>query len=65
MPLGEGNVIIHIKAQSYTLAYETVQEILKALPEHAYKVVSERYGWKYKDGRDLSGFLDGTMNPSV
>jgi porphyrinogen peroxidase len=24
--------------------------------------VTDFYGWQYKDGRDLSGFLDGTMN---
>ena len=36
MVAGQGNVIIHIKAENYSLAYETVQQILEALPNNSY-----------------------------
>ncbi|CAD8139381.1 unnamed protein product [Paramecium pentaurelia] len=65
MPYGKGNVIVHVKAQNRSLAFETVQKVVRSLPKGSYRVVSERYGYKYQDGRDMSGFLDGTMNPSL
>jgi deferrochelatase/peroxidase EfeB len=42
-----------------------VQNALHKLPKGSFHVVQEHYGFKYKDGRDLSGFIDGTMNPAT
>jgi len=56
---------LHIKGETNSLCYETVDEFLSKLPKGSVAKVEDTYGWTYRDGRDLSGFLDGTMNVSI
>jgi len=51
-----------LKAESYSLCLETVQAFISSLPKDAIESVEDNYGFQYRDGRDLSGFLDGTEN---
>jgi deferrochelatase/peroxidase EfeB len=67
MPKTEGDIIIHVKAKTYSLCFETgfisfltqVQSFVKCFPSESILKVEDNYGFEYKDGRDLSGFLDG------
>merc|ERR1711974_77860 len=64
MPATGGDVFVHVKASSKSLAFEVVRRLTNALPSGSVAGLSDIYGWKYKDGRDLSGFIDGTNNVS-
>lgn len=61
LPHTEHDVVLHVKASSYSLCYEVVEAFVGPLKNKIGKF-EDHYGWQYKDGRDLSGFLDGTMN---
>jgi putative iron-dependent peroxidase len=58
-------VVLHVKGSTQSQCFEVVQAFVDSLPENAVEKVEDRYGWQYRDGRDLSGFLDGTENPST
>jgi len=59
-----GQVILHVKAQTCSLCFETVKAFVDSIPQQNLCHFTDHYGWQYKDGRDLSGFLDGTENVS-
>ncbi len=66
MPCAENwQIVLHVKGSTRSQCYEVVQGLVDQLPENAIEKVEDRYGWQYRDGRDLSGFLDGTENPST
>eukprot|EP00743_Colponemidia_sp_Colp-15_P001452 GILK01001591.1.p1 GENE.GILK01001591.1~~GILK01001591.1.p1 ORF type:complete len:382 (+),score=35.39 GILK01001591.1:43-1188(+) len=64
MPATGGDIFVHVKTLTYSQAFEILDAVLSALPPGSVAKFEDRYGWGYKDGRDLSGFLDGTENPS-
>jgi len=64
MPRTEGSLILHVKGDSYSLCYEAIQEFINLLPKDSIELIEDYYGFQYQDGRDLSGFLDGTENTS-
>lgn len=39
--------------------YELAQAVLGDMPEKSIEKVEETYGFVYRNGRDLSGFIDG------
>jgi len=57
-----GQVILHVKAKSRSLCFETIKAFVDLIPEQNLCHFTDHYGWQFKDGRDLSGFLDGTEN---
>jgi len=61
LPLSLEEIIIHCKASTISLCYETVDAIIKSFSDKI-DYVDYKLGFKYQDGRDLSGFLDGTVN---
>jgi len=64
LPHTKYDIILHVKGKNQTLCYESVEEFVKLLPKDKVLSLQDFYGFQYKDGRDLSGFLDGTMNTS-
>jgi len=64
MPATGGDIFLHVKAESYSLAFETVKHFVEALPPGSVEKVEDWYGFQFQEGRDLSGFLDGTENPN-
>jgi putative iron-dependent peroxidase len=62
MPATGGEIFVHIKAKTRGLAFEIVNEFLQSLPQGSVAKVEDIYGWVFQDNRDLSGFIDGTMN---
>lgn len=65
MPHANSDLVLHVKASTRSQCYEVVQQFIDTLPSDAIVRVEDRYGWQYRDGRDLSGFIDGTENPST
>jgi len=64
MPATGGDIFLHVKAETTSLCYETVQAFVDLLPKGSVEKIDDKYSFQYQDGRDLSGFLDGTENPS-
>ncbi|XP_018646658.1 Dyp-type peroxidase, putative [Schistosoma mansoni] len=58
-----GDIFIHAKSHNYGKLFELTQAIIDNLPPRSVAKFEDIYGWVYRDGRDLSGFIDGTMNP--
>jgi len=64
IPATGGDILLHIKSKTRSEAFEIFQIFLQSLPKGSVISFFDEYGWQYKDGRDLSGFLDGTENVS-
>jgi putative iron-dependent peroxidase len=59
-----GELFVHIKADKNDLCWESAHKFISTLPKAAVKCICETFAWEYKDSRDLSGFIDGTANPT-
>jgi len=64
MPATGGDIFLHVKAETQSLCFETVKAFLSAFPANSISRIEDEYSFQFQDGRDLSGFLDGTENPS-
>ncbi|VDL61177.1 unnamed protein product [Hymenolepis diminuta] len=64
MPSTGGDILVHATCGEMGKLFELAQAVLADMPESAIKKVEEEYGFVYRNGRDLSGFIDGTENPA-
>lgn len=62
MPSSSGDVFVHAKCNTPSKLFELAQMFLKSLPAGSVKDFEDIYSFVYKNGRDLSGFIDGTEN---
>jgi porphyrinogen peroxidase len=58
-----GDVLLHITSQRADLNFELAMRLVGQLGE-TVAVMDEVIGFRYLDSRDLTGFIDGTENPS-
>ncbi|MFJ2399344.1 Dyp-type peroxidase [Streptomyces sp. NPDC087843] len=58
-----GDLLFHLRASRLDLCFALAAEIMGRL-RGAVTVQDEVHGFKYFDGRDLLGFVDGTENPT-
>lgn len=65
LPKTGGDIFVHAKCHEYGKLFELTQAIINNLPPGSVAEFEDVYGWVYRDGRDLSGFIDGTMNPKT
>ena len=56
-----GDIFIHAKCNERGKLFELAQLILSQLPPNSVDRCEDIYGWVYKGGRDLSGFIDGKI----
>jgi len=64
MPATQRDVWIWVSGGSRTSVFDATAALTAALAEVA-TVESELDGWVYQQDRDLTGFVDGTKNPSA
>src|ERR1700691_2042287 len=57
-----GDLLFHIRAKRMDLCFELAMQIMARLGD-AVSPVDEVHGFRYFDGRDLMGFVDGSENP--
>jgi len=62
-PSTGGDVLFHILSKRHDLNFELAMGIRTQLGDMV-KVMDEVHGFQYLDSRDLTGFVDGTENPS-
>ncbi|TPP59513.1 putative deferrochelatase/peroxidase YfeX [Fasciola gigantica] len=64
LPHTGGDIFVHAKCDERGKLFELAQAILAGLPSQSVSRFEDIYGWVYRNGRDLSGFIDGTENPA-
>ncbi len=62
MPVAPADVLIHIAAQRTDLCFALSQAFFEGI-QNKVEVLDERVCFRNFDGRDLTGFIDGTENP--
>lgn len=62
MPVQPADVFIHIASQRTDICFALSQAFFNGIRE-LVNVLDERVCFRYLDGRDLTGFIDGTENP--
>lgn len=62
MPAVPADVLIHIAAQRSDICFTLSQAFFDSIQDKV-EVLDERVCFRYFDGRDLTGFIDGTENP--
>lgn len=64
MPATQHHLWLWLAGHAYDKVFDSTLESIAALHPVA-QLVSETAGWTYKENRDLTGFIDGTENPSL
>ncbi|GAC1376017.1 MAG: Dyp-type peroxidase [Ktedonobacteraceae bacterium] len=64
MPATQHDLWLWVAGHAYDKVFDVTREAVKALAPVA-ALASEVAGWTYKENRDLTGFIDGTENPSL
>lgn len=64
MPATQHDLWVWVAGHAYSTVFDVTREAITALAPVAH-LVSEIEGWTYKESRDLTGFIDGTENPSL
>ncbi|KAK2150537.1 hypothetical protein LSH36_401g00069 [Paralvinella palmiformis] len=62
LPSSGGDLFIHAKCNTYSKLFELCQRIIRELPPDSVDKFEDVYSFVYRNGRDLSGFIDGTEN---
>ena len=62
MPVAHADVLIHIASQRTDICFALSQSFFEGIQDKV-EVLDERVCFRNFDGRDLTGFIDGTENP--
>jgi putative iron-dependent peroxidase len=64
MPATQHDAVLWLSGSAYDVIFDTARETMAALSAIA-SVVEETTSWPYRHDRDLTGFIDGSENPSL
>jgi putative iron-dependent peroxidase len=64
MPATQHDLWLWVAGSAYNVVFDVTKAAITALAPLA-SLASEVAGWSYKESRDLTGFIDGTENPSL
>ena len=64
MPATQHDAVLWISGSAYDVVFDMAREAIGAL-ETAASVAEESSSWPYRHDRDLTGFIDGSENPSL
>lgn len=64
MPATQHDLWLWVAGHAYDKVFDVTREAVMALAEVA-TLASEVPGWTYRENRDLTGFIDGSENPSL
>ena len=64
MPATQHDLWLWVAGHAYHTVFDVAREAITALAPVA-RLAAEVAGWTYKESRDLTGFIDGTENPSL
>jgi porphyrinogen peroxidase len=64
MPATQHDAVIWLSGSAYDVVFEVARKAIAAVADLA-TVAEETSSWPYMHDRDLTGFIDGTENPSL
>jgi porphyrinogen peroxidase len=64
MPATQRDAVLWVSGSSYDVVFDVCRAAIAAL-RHVAEVAEESSSWPYQHDRDLTGFVDGTENPSL
>ena len=64
MPATQRDAVLWLSGSAYDVVFETARAAIAALYDVA-TVAEETSSWPYQHDRDLTGFIDGTENPTL
>ena len=64
MPATQHDAVLWISGSAYDVVFDVARQAMAALDSLA-QVAEETSSWPYHHDRDLTGFIDGTENPSL
>jgi putative iron-dependent peroxidase len=64
MPATQHDAVLWLSGSSYDVIFDEARQAITALAQVA-SVADETSSWAYRRYRDLTGFVDGTKNPSL
>jgi putative iron-dependent peroxidase len=64
MPATQHDAVVWLSGSAYDVLFDTAKGVLAALNTLA-TVADETTSWPYQHDRDLTGFIDGSENPSL
>jgi len=64
LPATQHDVVVWLTGASYDVIFDLSRSVVMALAGVA-ELANEIVGWPYHHDRDLTGFIDGTENPSL
>ncbi len=64
MPATQHDLVLWLSGSSYDVVFDEARATLRSLAAVA-SVADETSGWPYRHDRDLTGFIDGTENPTL
>jgi len=64
MPATQHDAVMWISGSAYDVVFDMAREVIGALVALA-SVAEETSSWPYRHDRDLTGFIDGTENPTL
>jgi porphyrinogen peroxidase len=64
MPATQHDAVLWLSGSAYDVIFDTAREAIAALSEIA-TLAEETSSWPYRHDRDLTGFIDGSENPSL
>jgi putative iron-dependent peroxidase len=64
MPATQHDAVLWLSGSSYDVIFDVAHQTISALKDLAL-VAEETSSWPYRHDRDLTGFIDGTENPTL
>ena len=64
MPATQHDAVLWLSGSAYDVIFDTARATIASLSAFA-SVVEETTSWPYRHDRDLTGFIDGTENPTL
>jgi porphyrinogen peroxidase len=64
MPATQHDAVLWLTGSAYDVVFDTARDAITALA-HLATLADETTSWPYRHDRDLTGFIDGTENPSL
>ncbi len=64
MPATQHDAVMWISGSAYDVVFDIAREVI-ALLKSVARVAEETSSWPYRHDRDLTGFIDGTENPTL
>ena len=64
MPATQHDAVLWLSGSSYDVVFDEARQVINGLASLS-RIADETSGWSYERYRDLTGFIDGTENPSL